>query len=93
MRSFKWIAEVVCEKPAGDIQNVNLGRADHLFFLEQIDAGGEIEDRARLDAPPLEVHEFGAARGFQLFEPFLFDLQWSWSATRSRPPQPRLPGQ
>src|SRR5262245_54699408 len=75
MRPFKRIAEVVCEKFAGDIQNVKLDRAGHLLFLEQIDAGGEVEDRARPDAPALEVREFGAGRGFQLFEPALFDLQ------------------
>src|SRR5882672_1864569 len=75
MRSFKRIAEVVSEKLVGDIQDVNLGRANDLFSLEQIDAGGEVEDRSRLDAPALEVHEFGARRGFQLFQPFLFDLQ------------------
>src|SRR4030095_3244755 len=74
MRPFKRIAEVVGEKLAGDIQNVKLDCAGHLFFLEQIDAGGEVEDRARPDAPALEVREFGAGRGFQLFEPVLFDL-------------------
>src|SRR5262252_1705119 len=75
MRPFERIAEVVCEKLAGDIQNVKLDRAGHLFLLEQIDAGGEIEDCARPDAPVLEVREFGAGRGFQLFEPPLFDFQ------------------
>src|SRR5262245_48833488 len=75
MRPFERIAEVVCEKLAGDIQNVNLGGAGQLFFLEQIDAGGEIEDCARPDSPALEVREFGAGRGFQLFEPVFFDLQ------------------
>src|SRR5215468_2084326 len=74
MRSFKRIAEVVSEKLVGDIQNVKLGRANHLLSLEQIDAGGEVEGRSRLDAPALEVHEFGARRGFQLFQSFLFDF-------------------
>ena len=37
-------------------------------------AGGEIEDRARLDAAAIEVHEFGARRGFQIFQTVLFDL-------------------
>src|SRR5262245_14362233 len=75
MRPFERIAEVVCEKLAGDIPNVNLGGAGHLFSLEQIDAGGEVEDCARPDAPALEVREFGAVPGFQLFEPLLFYLQ------------------
>src|SRR5262245_2482951 len=74
MRSFERIAEVVSEKFIGDIQNIELGRANDLFPLDQIDAGGEIENRTRLDAPAIEVHEFSARRGSQLFEPLLFDL-------------------
>src|SRR5215510_3018093 len=75
MRSFKRIAEIVSENLSADIRNVDLGRANHSFFLEQVDAGGEVEDRARPYAATLEVHEFGARRGFQLLEPILFDLQ------------------
>src|SRR5215510_12241153 len=75
MRSFKWIAEIVSENLSADIRNVNLGRADHSFFLEQIHACGEVEDRARPYAATLEVYEFGARRRFQLFEPIRFDLQ------------------
>src|SRR2546428_9092099 len=75
MCSLKRIAEVVSIKFVGNIQDVNLGRADHLLSLDQIDAGGEVKDRARLAAPALEVREFGAWRGFQLFKPLLFDFQ------------------
>src|SRR5215813_6402725 len=74
MRSFKRVAEVVGEKFIGDIQNIQLGRANDFFSFEQIDAGGKVEVRARFDAPAFEIHEFGPRRGFQLFQPILFDF-------------------
>src|SRR5262245_9507794 len=75
MRPFERIAKIVGERLVGDVQNVKARRADDSFTLEDRDAHREIEDRARLDAPALEVHELGSRRRLYLFEPLLFDLQ------------------
>ena len=74
MRPFERIAEVISENLIGDIQDVELGGANDFFSLEQIDAGGEVEDRSRLDAAALEVHEFGSRRGFQILKLIFVDF-------------------
>jgi hypothetical protein len=62
MRPLEWIAKIISERLVGRVQNVKARRADDSFTLEGRDARREIEDRARLDAPALEVHDPGAWR-------------------------------
>src|SRR5215468_8616468 len=64
MRPFERIAKIVSERLVCDVQNVEARSADDSFTLEDRDTRREIEDRAWLDTPALEIHKLSARRCF-----------------------------
>ena len=75
MGPFEGIAKVKSESPVSHVHDIQLNRGSYFITFKQIDASREVEDRAGFDATAVEVDEFGAGGGLQLFEAFGIDFK------------------